>query len=228
MDQKKSQYETITRPEHFSLADIAYNALVQAIMNQDFEPGMPLSIDGLARQLSMSNTPIREALMRANGERLVQQKTNHGFVVAPLPTAQELHHLFDVRHVLEIHALNTAVLLNTDFRELKNMVEQMENTSDGALYDDYKEFLLLDHAFHRALVRLSGNDFLLKAWEALHVHLQLSRLYKGIGLFDRTDSAVEHHSILNALQENDKEAVVALLSYHIRRVEDQVGSFLET
>src|SRR5687768_8381744 len=108
----KSQLKTITRPEHQSLADLAYNALVKAIVNQDFEPGAALSIDGLARQLSMSNTPVREALMRANGERLVRQKTNHGFVVAALLTPNELHQLFDLRHMLEVHALSKAVLPN--------------------------------------------------------------------------------------------------------------------
>ena len=227
MKQKKSQYEAITRPEHFSLADMAYNALVKAIVNQDFEPGMQLSIDGLAHQLSMSNTPIREALMRANGERLVQQKTNRGFVVAPLLTPKELHQLFDARHVFEIHALNTAVLPNATIGELETLVEKMEQSSDGELYDDYKEFLFFDQDFHRTLVRLSGNMFLLKAWDDLHVHLHLSRLYKGVGLFDRIEAVAEHQDILTALQENDKTVAVNLLSDHIRKVENRVGSFLE-
>jgi DNA-binding GntR family transcriptional regulator len=224
---KKPQLQTIVRPEHQSLADIAYNALVKAIVNQDFEPGAALSIDGLARQLSMSNTPVREALMRANGERLVRQKTNHGFVVAALLTPKELHQLFELRHMLEVHALSNAVLPNPSVTGINILVEQMANSSDGAVYDDYKEFLLLDREFHRAMVGLSENDFLIKAWEDLHVHLHLSRLYKGVGLIDRNDSVKEHAEILKALQHNDKEAAVSLLGYHIQRVENRVGNFLE-
>lgn len=223
----KSQYNSLTRQEHQSLADIAYNALVKAIVNQDFEPGAQLSIDGLARQLSMSNTPVREALMRANGERLVRQKTNHGFVVAALLTAEELHQLFDVRHVLEIHALNAAAFPNRAIGEVKMLVEQMAHTSDGEVYDDYKEFLLLDHDFHRSLVNLSSNAFVVKAWDDLHVHLHLSRLYKGVGLIDRNDSVGEHREILKALHDNNKEIAVSLLSHHIRRVEHRISSFLE-
>ncbi len=102
----KSDYSTLKRPAHLSLADIAYNALVEAIVNQEFGPGAQISIDNLARQLNMSNTPVREALMRANGEGLVMQKTNHGFVVAKILTAEEIHQLFDVRHALELHALS--------------------------------------------------------------------------------------------------------------------------
>ncbi|MBK8022842.1 MAG: GntR family transcriptional regulator [Chloroflexi bacterium] len=181
----RQNYTALTRREHQSLADIAYNALVAAIVNQDFEPGAQLSIDGLAKQLEMSNTPVREALMRTNGERLVQQKTNYGFVVAPLLTVTELHQLFDLRYVLETHALSLAELPNPLVDELENLVCQLDEVSDGTVYSDFKDYLLIDHSFHRTLVSMSGNSFLLKAWEDLHVHLHLSRLYTGVGLIDR-------------------------------------------
>src|SRR5690349_1585399 len=101
-------YGMLKRQQYLSLTDIAYNTLIEAIINQDFQPGASISIDSLARQLNMSNTPVREALMRAHGERLVNQKTNHGFVVANILTPEEMHQLFEVRHVLEIYALTEA------------------------------------------------------------------------------------------------------------------------
>jgi DNA-binding GntR family transcriptional regulator len=226
--QGKSNYSGLTRPEHLSLVDIAYKVLLEAIVNQEFKPGAPISIDSLARQLNMSNTPVREALMRAHGEQLVRQKTNHGFVVAHLLTATELSHLFDVRHTLEVHALKSADISQPDaLAELSNLVEQMSHATDGAVYDDYKDFLILDHQFHRSLIDLSGNLFLVKAWEDLHVHLHLSRLYSGIGLFDRNDSVVEHHDILAALRRNDRDQAGDLLSHHILRVEKRVEGLLE-
>lgn len=222
----KPKYPAFTRPEHQSLADIAYNALVAAIVNQDFEPGAQLSIDGLARQLAMSNTPVREALMRAHGERLVRQKTNHGFVVANVLTAEELHQLFAVRCLLETHALSEAQLVNSAIHEVRQLADQMDNVTDGAVYNDFKDYLVLDHAFHQTLVSLSGNSYLLKAWQDLHVHLHLSRLYTGIGLFDRGDSTNEHHLIVEALEQKDSKRAVDLLSSHIRRVETRMGAFL--
>ncbi|MEP7290934.1 MAG: GntR family transcriptional regulator [Chloroflexota bacterium] len=222
----KTKYTALSRPEHQSLADIAYNALVAAIVNQDFEPGAPLSIDGLAKQLAMSNTPVREALMRANGERLVEQKTNHGFVVANLLTTEELHQLFDVRYLLETYALSTARLNAAAIAEFKHLADQMDSVSDGAVYNDYKDYLLLDHNFHRTIVSLSENAFLLTAWLNLHVHLHLSRLYTGIGLFDRGDSATEHRAIVDQLAQGNRNRAVELLSQHIRRVEKRMKEFL--
>jgi DNA-binding GntR family transcriptional regulator len=225
--ESKSKYSSLTRPEHQSLADIAYNALVNAIINQDFEPGAQLSIDGLAKQLAMSNTPVREALMRANGERLVQQKTNHGFIVADLLTPAELHQMFELRHMLETYALASSDLAGDAILELRSTVERMANTSDGAVYNDYKDYLLLDHHFHRTLVGMGDNRFILKAWEDLHVHLHLSRLYTGVGLVDGRDSLEEHREIVQTLEQREKDEAVKLVSSHIKRVENRLEAFLE-
>ncbi|MCC6456653.1 MAG: GntR family transcriptional regulator [Caldilineaceae bacterium] len=222
----KHKYIALTRPQHQSLADIAYNALVAAIVNQDFEPGVQLSIDGLAKQLAMSNTPVREALMRANGERLVRQKTNHGFVVAPLLTITELHQLFDVRYVLESHAISLIQVSNRLTDELERLAEQMDDVGDGAVYSEFKDYLLLDHDFHHTLVSHSDNAFLLKAWEDLHIHLHLSRLYTGVGLIDRSDSAPEHRAIVDALQKGDMVRAKKLLEIHISSVEGRLSELL--
>ena len=226
MSRGKSDYSTVRRPAYLSLADIAYNALLEAIINQEFAPGSPVSIDSLARQLDMSNTPVREALMRANGEGLVTQKTNHGFVVADILTSQQLHQLFDVRHTLELHALSGVVVSRRDIESMQSLLEEMSQSKDGAVYSDFKDYLQHDNQFHRSLVSLSGNQFLLKAWEDLHVHLHLSRLYTGVGLFDREDSVAEHQAIVDALQQNDNLQVLSLISQHIKRVGKRMEAFL--
>jgi DNA-binding GntR family transcriptional regulator len=219
-------YETLKRQQYLSLTDIAYNTLLEAIINQNFQPSSPISIDSLARQLNMSNTPVREALMRAHGERLVTQKTNHGFVVSNILTPSELKQMFDVRHLLEIHALEEATITDTAVETVTALVNQMGTSSDGKIYDDFRDYMVLDQQFHYALVKLANNNFLLDAWDDLHVHLHLSRLYTGVGLFDRDYSNAEHHTILAALQQGDKKQAISLLSQHINRVEKRMQTFL--
>lgn len=217
----------LKRQPYLSLTDIAYNVLLEAIINQDFQPGAPISIDNLARQLNMSNTPVREALMRAHGERLVKQKTNHGFVVAEILTADEIHQLFDVRHILETHALNSAEISSESVQAISEVVESMGSTGDGMVYDDFRDFMALDRQFHRTLVALPNNSFLLGAWDDLHVHLHLSRLYTGVGLFDRGNSTEEHQAIVEALEQGHKKKAVNLLGQHIKSVGKRMQSFLE-
>lgn len=221
-----SNYKTLKRQQYLSLTDIAYNTLLDAIINQDFQPGAPISIDSLARQLNMSNTPVREALMRANGEGLVMQKTNHGFVVANILTSDELGQMFDVRHLLETYALNEAPITPEVIESVKALVRQMAESPDGKMYDDFRDYMMLDYQFHHALVKLANNNFLLDAWDDLHVHLQLSRLYTGVGLFDRDHSTTEHQAILDALQQGNKKQAVSLLSKHIKDVGKRMQAFL--
>jgi len=220
-------YAMLKRQQYLSLTDIAYNTLIEGIINQDFRPGAIISIDSLARQLNMSNTPVREALMRAHGERLVNQKTNHGFVVANILTPVEMHQLFEVRHVLEIYALTEGAITSNAVETLTMLVKQMGATSDGTDYDAFGDYMALDHQFHYAIVKLANNNFLLEAWDDLHVHLHLSRLYTGIGLFDRQHSTSEHQAILTALQQDEKKKAVKLLSQHIKQVDKRMQSFLE-
>jgi DNA-binding GntR family transcriptional regulator len=219
-------YKTLKRQQYLSLTDIAYNTLLEAIINQDFHPGAPISIDSLARQLNMSNTPVREALMRANGERLVTQKTNHGFVVANILTTDELGQMFEVRHLLESYALTEATVTEEVIEAVNVLVRQMAESPDGKIYDDFREYMMLDYQFHYSLVKLANNSFLLDAWDDLHVHLQLSRLYTGVGLFDRANSATEHQAILTALQQGNKKGAVNLLSKHIKEVGKRMQAFL--
>jgi len=223
---KDSDYRLLKRQQYLSLTDIAYNALLEAIINQDLKPGAPISIDNLAAQLNMSNTPIREALMRAHGQRLVTQKTNRGFLVSDILTRDELKQLFEVRHLLEVHAVSVANITAEAINTVSSLVEQMATSADGTVYVAYQEYMALDHQFHRALVGLANNEFLLDAWADLHVHLHLSRLYIGVGLFDRDDSTKEHQAILEALQQMNPKLAADLLSRHIRQVEKRIESFI--
>jgi DNA-binding GntR family transcriptional regulator len=226
MVNKDSNNRLFKRQQYLSLTDIAYNALLEAIINQELKPGAAISIDSLARELNMSNTPIREALMRAHGQRLVMQKANHGFLVSNILTQDEFKQLFEVRHLLEVHALSVASLTPEAINTASDIVEQMATSADGTVYVDYQEYMVLDHQFHRVLVGLSNNEFLLDAWEDLHVHLHLSRLYTGVGLFDRNDSTKEHLAIVEVLQQGNPMAAADLLSHHIRQVDKRIQAFL--
>ena len=217
---------SLSRRKHLSLVDIAYQALVEAIVNQVFEPGTQINIDMVARDLDMSNTPVREALMRVRGERFVEQKTNKGFIVTNFLSQDELRNMFAVRHLLETYALTIGKITSDEIEQLSNLTKQMNAANDGLVYQDFKDFLHGDHLLHRAIVALSGNEFLIKSWENLNVHLHLSRLYTGIGLFDRDSSTQEHTAIVESLQNNDREQAVEHLSKHIRDVETRLVAFL--
>lgn len=99
---------TSATPEKRTLADEAYTELKSRIMRSELIPGAKLSIDGLAKQLAFSQTPIREALARLESEGLLARRPLSGYTVEPLLSAAEFDDLFEIRLMLEPRAARRA------------------------------------------------------------------------------------------------------------------------
>ena len=166
--------------------------------------------------------------MRATGERLVTQQSNRGFIVTDILRPSELKELFEVRFLIEVHSLETGEIAGETIDRLEQLVEHMDTAQDGLLYKEFKDYLRDDHLFHRTIVSLANNSLLIKSWESLHVHLHLSRLYTGVGLFDRSSSAREHRHIVEALRLDNRAQAVEMLSQHILDVRNRMLDFLQT
>lgn len=222
MRQDASSTLVLRRPPRPSLADLAYEAVVEAIVDRRIKPGARIGIDPLAMELEMSATPIREALARAAAKRLVVQVSNRGFTVTPLLSEREYHQLWDVRYLLEIHAIRAARSSDERITQLATIVDRMPLMEHGPIYRDFKEFSEADREFHHTLVAMAGNDFLLRAWDDLHFHLHVGRLYAGAGLVDFDDALREHAAIADHLVAGQREAAMRELAHHIKRAEQRL------
>jgi DNA-binding GntR family transcriptional regulator len=180
----------------------------------------------LAEQLGMSNTPVREALTRAVAQRLVIQDTNRGFTVAPLLKEQEYHQLFDMRHLLEMHAFATMQSGGTEVARLSELVTLMPSMEHGTAYSDFRDFNQADREFHHTLISMSQNPFLIRAWEGLYFHLHMGRLYAGAGVIDFGYALREHAAIVQALQAEDRETAARTASHHIQQAEQRLRRLL--
>ena len=93
--------EVISLPVRRSLSDDVYQALVTMLMDRVIPPGEPITIDDLARRLSVSPTPIRESLARLESERLVYREQHRGYFSSPELTERGVDDLFQFRLLLE-------------------------------------------------------------------------------------------------------------------------------
>lgn len=205
-----------------SLVEIAYQAIVEAIIDREIAPGSRLSIDGLAARLEMSITPIREALSRAAAEHLVIQDARKGFTVAPLLTESDYHKLFDVRRLLELHALSQVTSPPDHIDELATIVAEMKAMDHGPEYRDFSAFNHADRYFHHQLVSLSKNQILVGAWENLHFHLHVGRLYAGAGVIDFREAVREHEQIVDAVRTGDRSVAVQIARQHMSSAEERL------
>lgn len=199
------------------LADRVYLALKEYVLDNVLAPGDRLNIDALAEQLGVSPTPIREGLARLAAENLVDFRSYRGYFVKDMPTAQEMADLFDVRKVLEVHAVRRGATRPgmSRFVEMERLLYEMGGPDLEPEFREYREFSILDQRFHEALLGLADSPALLASWRALNVHVAAARFFRATGLVDVQHSVTEHAAILGALVAGDTEAAVRAVDVHI-------------
>lgn len=204
------------------MADEAYDAIVEAIVDRRLAPGEHLTMRGLAEQLDMSTTPIREALARLAGQRLVSQVTNRSCTVSPLLTEREYHQLFALRRLLEQHAIATAEPDEASVTRVIDLARLMPHMEHGGQYREFQDFNQADRDFHLTLVQMARDPFLERAWHDLHFHLHIGRLYTGSGVIDFSDALREHEAIADAVAAGDMAHAAALAQEHILGAESRL------
>lgn len=216
------------RANRSSLVDVAYEAIAESIFDHRIEPGARLRIDALAAELAMSITPIREALARTSAVGLTRLDANRGYTVTPVLDAAAFHQLFAARRMIEAGAVRStertpagwaARVTPEQVRTLRSHVSRMSRIGRGTRYADYSRFSRLDHELHRFLIELGGNPFLVTAFDSLHFHLHMSRLYAGAGIVDYEDAQAEHVAIVEAVESNDGPAVWRACQGHMAQAE---------
>jgi DNA-binding GntR family transcriptional regulator len=226
---------TATAPsgEKRTLADEAYSRLKSRIMRSELAPGAKLSIDGLAKQLAFSHTPIREALARLESEGLLARRPLSGYTVEPLLSAAEFADLFEIRMLLEPLAARRAAeraLLAASglqgrgpdgaaasvaggFAEGAAVLLDRARTPESSA--DKLDFTEADARFHNAVAELSGSVQLSKAIRRLDAHLHLHRAYiepESIG-----ETEVEHVAIAEAIIAKKPLAAEEAMRRHLER-----------
>src|SRR3569623_3574158 len=96
----------IARPS--GLAEEAYRRIRADIMSLKLPPDTRVTVDSLARQLGVSQTPIREALSMLEANGLVSRRQFAGYQTAPRMTRAQLDELFEFRLLVEPHAARKA------------------------------------------------------------------------------------------------------------------------
>jgi DNA-binding GntR family transcriptional regulator len=102
-----------------SLADKAYRALKNDIIQCSLEPGQQIVQTQLAESYGIGATPLREALQRLAQEGFVRAIPRFGYVVIPV-TLRDVREIFELRAVIESAAARMAAVRGSD-RQLEKL-----------------------------------------------------------------------------------------------------------
>jgi DNA-binding GntR family transcriptional regulator len=211
------------RIERVALLDQVYDLLKERVLDRTYAPGFKLNVDALARELSVSSTPIRESLGRLVAEGLARAEPFVGFFVADMPARDYYEQLYDFRLVIEPWAASETARRRPAevLAVLQGSVDAMNHAMLSKRYVKYRGFSEADGAFHAALVAGTGNAPAMKAYGDLRIHLHLSRLYIDRDQ-DTEKTRTQHALILEAIRAGKGKEAAAHIREHLRMSRDML------
>ena len=205
--------------QYVNLTDHVYRAIKQRILSTEFEVGSRLRDEELAEQLAVSRTPVREALLLLNRERLVEIIPRSGTRVRTF-TEQDIEEIFDLRIALEALAVRKAAIrIETGaLGRLRAMYELAERSLKRG---DAKPTLDFDTEMHRTILQASGNGRLQEMMLTINDCVTLFRNL-GAGTPFHRGFNYRHREILSALERRNPELAARVLSEHIEVAKTQL------
>ena len=212
-----------------SLVDVVAERIEAAIISGALEPGSRLSEQALATSLGVSRGPLREAIRRLEGRKLLERTPNIGVRVAAL-SLTDLNETLQIREALESLACALAAQNMTDaeIAALEKLLEghgRQKSVQDGTgYYQESKDF-----DFHFRIVTGSRNERLSQMLLGDLYYLLRVYRYKSSTKPGRAMEALqEHKAIVAALRKRDPAAAEAAMRDHLRHarryVEDQLAA----
>lgn len=211
-----------------SMVDGVYDVIYERLMSLEIAPGARIAIDVLARDLDISQTPVREALSRLEREGLVRKAHLIGYSAAPQLTRKQFEDLYEFRLLLEPEGARLAALNMTaeGLAEIEATAADMQ--TGGTPVDRnsrYSRFARADAHFHDAILRVGGNNVMRQALSGQHVHLHLFRLMFHARV--TAEALDEHERLLVALRNRDPQAAAQAMRDHIQRSHDRLVAAFE-
>lgn len=181
----------------------------------EFPTGHRLAEEQIAEQLKVSRTPVREALVRLNADRVLTRFSDGGYYVAELDLF-DLRDLYELRLTLELRAITRAAEAGVEhdremlegLREEWLAIAQSPPEPDGS-------FIELDEDFHLTLARSSGNLAIVEMLETINTRIRPVRTYDFLTADRIESSTAEHLGIVEALLERRFALAADRLREHI-------------
>jgi DNA-binding GntR family transcriptional regulator len=210
-------------PQHKSKTALAVEALRDAILAGELTPGEPLSVRGLAQQLQMSITPVREALRFLQADGLVSYDEHRAISAVEL-SPQDADEVYVLRSLLESLATEWAVRRCTDDDVARIERAQAELEAAVAIGDEDRAHRV-NRDWHFALYQASGSRYALAFITRLWVPFAWNTIWRVPGQLQR--SVAEHAAITAAVRAREPERAAELLRDHLRSARTAVAAYQE-
>lgn len=201
-----------------SYREAAYKAIKKAVTACELKPGEMVNERKLAAKLSMSRTPVREALHALRDEGWVTIVPWRGAFIRPV-TYSDINECTHLRLAIEPYAVELA-FPSIGRKELAYFESLMQRQENLAGREDAPEFIAIDQNFHLFFAELTQNGRLITMMRTLRdIHLRLGT--QAVQLKERYRMTLsEHMAIVAALRDKDCAAASAAMRQHLIRTRE--------
>ena len=206
------------RPD--SLSESVYNAIRQAIIDGTIPPATRVTEAALAKQMNVSKTPVREALLRLREIGLIESDgPRAGRIV--MPSLEQLRDAYEIRCALETTSARLAGQRG-DRDSLLAAHEQATLTVTAANSRAIAAYREADELFHSLIGRASGNQKLARMIDDVNALISALRMRSLPGIDASPLCAAQHVAIAQALLDGDGETAAACMDKHVSHVRSEV------
>ncbi|MET0933535.1 MAG: GntR family transcriptional regulator [Mycetocola sp.] len=213
------------------LREHVYDNILELLLREDSPSGTRLTINTVARQLGVSPTPVREALVKLERTGLVTREANKGYRVAPQLGPEQLGELFEAREMLEVRAASLAAAHADSMLPELRIAHELHRrageavvtavdsgTADLALA---REYYARDRDFHDIIFRHSGNRYLIEMSDSLGALMHRLRRTVHRGVTDVREAIAEHEAVIVAFENGEADRAAEAMRIHIDNVRDR-------
>ena len=203
-------------PQNASAA--ATELIRQAILDGRLHPGQRLKEEELARELGISRTPVREALLMLQAEGLVDSVQNRGETVRAYAPA-DLDDLYRLRALVEGYAARRAAARISE-EDVRRLDESCERFDSLRAEDDVVDLVKENLFFHGTIMAAAGSERL-RRWAREVTEIPL--VYKSYFWYSPEQKLISEHyhrQLVNALRARDGERAELIMREHVLEARD--------
>ncbi len=195
-------------------SEAAADALRDMIVTNKIALGERLSENLLAEKLNVSRTPVREAFMVLETEKMVEVRPKRGTFVFTID-AEEAREICELRAILEIGAMKLAAERNRGALVAK--LREIADSSVSALDVSAAAYQPHDIKFHAAIFEFAENANLAESYAKISGRVSSLRWRLTRTLEQVADSHAVHMDIIDALERSDDRRAADLMQDHVGR-----------
>lgn len=204
-----------------------YESLRKRIITGELRPGLPINEADFARELSVSKTPVREALRQLERDGFVENVPGRGSAISHI-RPQDIREVLEIREILEVGAAKRAAWQRGSDelrREREDLRRALEGGGAPTVGDQEKvhEWGSWEDV-HLGIVKAVGNQTLVEMYQGLLDRILRIRSFYGQRFTQRRLHEIlsEHTAVLDAILAGDAERAEQAVQRHLRNA----GAFL--